>query len=99
MRAAAEKASQPTGLANLAGLLSVLFVAGVAWAEVPADSPLRQAPRIVEASGELPGMTLLAKPKFSLFVGWTRQILSCRPLRVRPETSSRSAGPQGNSRM
>lgn len=39
------------------------------------DSPLRQAPKVREASGALPEPQLVCRPKFALFIGWTRQIL------------------------
>lgn len=44
-------------------------------ADVPAASPLRATPRLVEAAGELPQAELLATPAVRVLLGYTRRLL------------------------
>jgi len=58
----------------------VLSVAGAALSAAP--NSLRRAPQMRNPSGDLPRPELVCRPKFALFIGWTRQILQLNDSRT-----------------
>lgn len=56
-------------------LAAAMTLGGMGMADIPADSPLRQAPRLVAAAGELPQAELLATPAVRVLLGYTRRLL------------------------
>ena len=57
-------------------LLAMVLATGVAAMErIPADSPLRRQPRMLDAPGPLIRAELLGKPQGRVFLGYTKHIL------------------------